>query len=65
LRSTYFEGGIERNPKENFQIQVFRFHLRNRNIQSACQASFIANETIISSFFPGFLFTRVHPGNNP
>jgi len=59
---------LKRNPKEIVQIQVFRFHLRNRNIQSACQArqaSFIGNETIISSFFPGFLFTRVHPGNNP
>ena len=44
---------------------MFRFHLGNRNKQSARQARFMRNETIISGSFPSFLFTRAHPGNNP
>ena len=38
---------IVSNPKETLEIQVFRFHPRNRNMQSACQASFVGNETIM------------------
>ena len=50
---------IVSNPKETLEIQVFRFHLRNRNIQSACQAGFMGNETFMSGSFAGFLFTWV------
>ena len=42
---------LKRNPKETLEIQVLRFHLRNRNEQTACQASFMGNETFMSGSF--------------
>jgi len=42
---------LKRSPKETLEIQVLRFHLRNRNKQSACQASFMGNETFMSGSF--------------
>jgi hypothetical protein len=55
----------KRIPKEPGEIQVFRFRQGNRNKQSAFQARFMRNETILLGSFPGFSFTLVYPRNNP
>jgi len=60
-------GEIETKPGRNLlkKTKVHRFRLGNRSYQSAIQARFMRNETIMTFFLPGFSSTPVHPGNNP